>query len=70
VYAKAGKWDVAAEIATALGKMEPDEPGAWIALAYVTRRKPSGGILRAKEVLIPAQQRFPKEPIFAYNLAC
>jgi hypothetical protein len=29
----AGKWDMAAEIATSLVKMQPDEPGAWIALA-------------------------------------
>lgn len=70
IYFNAGKWDAAAEIAKALTKMTPDDPGAWISLAYTTRRKDGGGIPAAKEILIKAHETFPKEPIIAYNLAC
>ncbi len=70
IFAKAGKWDAAAEIAAALVKMQPNQPGAWITLAYATRRKPGGGILPAKEVLTSVQKRFPKVWLIPYNLAC
>jgi tetratricopeptide (TPR) repeat protein len=70
IYARAAKWDVAAEIAAALVKVQPKEPMAWITLAYATRRKLGGGIPQAKEVLTPAQKRFPKVWLIPYNLAC
>ena len=70
IFAKAGKWDAAAEIAATLVKMQPNQPGAWITLAYATRRKPGGGILPAKEVLTSVQKRFPKVWPIPYNLAC
>lgn len=70
VYAKAGKWDLAAELATAIRKINPDEPGVWIALSYAMRRKSGGGVAAAKKVLVEAQQLFPNEAIIAYNLAC
>ena len=70
IRAAAGKWDAAAEIAGTLTRLEPEEPGAWISLAYATRRKPGGGIPQARAILIQAQQTFPKETTIAYNLAC
>jgi predicted Zn-dependent protease len=70
VYSKAGKWDAAAEMADRLVSLEPHEPGSWIALAYATRRKPGGGILQAREILLPAQTRFPEVWLIPYNLAC
>jgi len=70
IHASAGKWDAAAEIAGALTRLEPGQPGTWISLAYATRRKTGGGISRARAILIQAQQTFPKEQIIAYNLAC
>jgi tetratricopeptide (TPR) repeat protein len=72
IYSKAGEWDVAAEAAAALVKLQSNAPGAWIALAYATRRKPGagGGVLQAKEILLPAQTRFPKVWLIPYNLAC
>jgi predicted Zn-dependent protease len=70
LHAAAGKWDTAAEIAAALTRLEPDEPGVWISLAYAIRRKAGGGIAPARAILIRARQTFPKEPIIAYNLAC
>jgi Flp pilus assembly protein TadD len=70
IHAAAGKWDAAAEIAGTLTRLEPEEPGAWISLAYATRRKTSGGIPQARAILIQAQRTFLREKIIAYNLAC
>jgi tetratricopeptide (TPR) repeat protein len=70
VYSKAGKWDMAAEIACALILIRPKEPQLWSSHAYATRRMPSGGIPQAKEILVKARAMFPKEPLIAYNLAC
>ena len=70
IYAKAGKWDLAAQIAATLVDMQPSEPGAWISLAYATRRKPAGGLLQAKAILTAMEKRFPKVWLFPYNLAC
>jgi Flp pilus assembly protein TadD len=69
-HAAAGKWNEAVEIAGALTRLEPDEPGVWISLAYATRRKSGGGIAPARAILIQARRTFSKEPIIAYNLAC
>jgi tetratricopeptide (TPR) repeat protein len=70
VCASAGQWDSAAEIAAILLERFPTDPQMWINAAYATRRKQGGGIEQAKDILLLAQQRFPKEPIIAYNLAC
>ena len=70
IHAAAGKWNAAVEIAGTLTQMEPKQPGAWISLAYATRRKTGGGIPQARAILIQAQRTFPKETIIAYNLAC
>ena len=70
VYAKAGKWDMAAEIARALIQIRPQDPQLWIWHAYATRRMPGGGIPQAKEILDKAQPLFSKEPLILYNLAC
>jgi Flp pilus assembly protein TadD len=70
IHAAVGKWDAAAEIAGTLTRLEPEEPGAWISLAYATRRKTGGGIPPARAILIQVQQTFPGETIIAYNLAC
>ena len=70
IYAKAKKWNMAAEIAAGLVKMLPKEVASWICFAYATRRKPGGGIPQAKEILIEAKSKFPKEYLISYNLAC
>jgi hypothetical protein len=70
ILAKAGHWELAAETALAWTKRAPDERGAWIAQAYAMRRKSGGGISLAKGILAAARQRFPTEPLIAYNLAC
>lgn len=70
ILAKAGQWELAAETALTWTKRAPEERGAWIAQAYAVRRRPGGSIALAKGILSAAQQRFPSEPLIAYNLAC
>jgi predicted Zn-dependent protease len=70
IYAKAGQWDMAAELADGLTVVLPDEPDNWIKLAYATRRKAGGGIPEAKRILLEARVKFPKEYLFPFNLAC
>jgi hypothetical protein len=61
---------LAAQTASAWAKTAPGERGAWITQAFAARRKPGGGISPAKAILAAARQRFPDEPLIAYNLAC
>lgn len=70
IYAKAKKWDMAAEVADALTRMRPESPASWICLAFSTRRKSGGGIPLAREILLGAEPKFPQEFLFPYNLAC
>ena len=56
------------EIAKRLVDLQPDEVQWTISHAYATRR--AGSIQEAKEVLLNAESRFPKEPAIKYNLAC
>src|SRR5690349_15450519 len=44
IYAKAGKWDYAAELAESLATILQDEVESWLNLAFATRRKTSGSI--------------------------
>jgi tetratricopeptide (TPR) repeat protein len=70
IYSKAGKWDLAAEIAGVLVQIRPSDAQFWITHAYATRRMPGGGIPQAKQILSKAQRLFPKEALIPYNLAC
>jgi tetratricopeptide (TPR) repeat protein len=70
IYSKAGKWELAAEIAGVLIQIRPNDPQCWISRAYATRRMPGGGIPQAREILSKAQPLFPKQPLIPYNLAC
>jgi predicted Zn-dependent protease len=56
------------EIAKRLTGFQPDDIQWTIALAYATRRADS--IQAAKQVLLNAEPRFPKEAAIKYNLAC
>jgi len=70
VYLKLEQWDGAYEIASALVKLLPDQPDPWIGLAYAMRRKSEGSIEQAEGILLEAHQKFPKEYLFPFNLAC
>ena len=51
-----------------LADFQPHEIQWTISLAYATRRVDS--IHAAREILLNAEPKFPKEPVIKYNLAC
>lgn len=63
-------WDAATRVAERLVTLAPDRPNGWLHRAYALRRAESGGLEQAWEALRPAAERFPREPIIPYNLAC
>jgi Flp pilus assembly protein TadD len=62
------KWDMAAAIASHLVKVEPENEGWWINLAYSIRR--SEGVEKAEAILLRAQAIHPKVAMIAFNPAC
>lgn len=70
IYSKQQKWDRAAETVKVLRDASPGEAQLWLTLAYATRRMAGGSVESAKQILLDAYQRFPKEPVISYNLAC
>ena len=62
------KWDMAAAVARYLVKVDPENPGAWINLAYSVRRAENIG--QAEAVLLKARTLHPKDASMAFNLAC
>lgn len=63
-------WQQALEIARALVRSAPESPTGWLHQAYALRRVPEGGVQRAWDALLPAFDKFPREPIISYNLSC
>ncbi len=70
IFAKDKKWDDAVGISTALVASNPENPGDWLNHAYALRRSTAGGLLPAEKVLLEARQKFPREWMIPYNLAC
>jgi len=68
IYTKEKKWEACVHIARAITKLAPSLSHGWIHWAYslheLKRTK------EAKDVLLPVVDKFPKEPIMRYNLAC
>ena len=63
-------WDEALQIAQALVRRAPKRSSGWLHQAYALRRVPDGGIQKAWEALLPAFDKFPKEPTIPFNLSC
>ena len=63
-------WMTAVPIARKLLQAAPDRASGWLHLAYAIRRASDDGLNAAWDVLLPAHDKFPKEPTIAYNLAC
>ena len=61
-------WSGAAALGATLCHRDPAEPGHWIQWAYAVRR--SKDIPSAREILLTAVARHPREPILYFNLAC
>jgi predicted Zn-dependent protease len=68
LYMAAKKWDMAAAVASHLVKVEPEEAGWWINLAYATRRCES--VEKAETILLKACELHHDNALIEYNLAC
>src|SRR5512136_1227844 len=64
------RWAEGLQIARALLNSAPERASGWLHQAYALRRVRDGGLKQAWEALLPAFEKFPKEPIIAYNLSC
>jgi Flp pilus assembly protein TadD len=64
------KWGEGLQIARALLHADPERASGWLHQAYALRRVPDGGIQKARDALLPAYEKFPKESTISYNLSC
>lgn len=70
ICAEEQKWQEGLDIARALLQGAPESPAGWLHQAYALRRVPEGSVKQAWTALLPAFDKFPKEPIICYNLSC
>jgi hypothetical protein len=63
-------WDAALAVAELLVTVTPECATGWIYRAYALRRVKQGGLHLAWAALRPAHDKFPKEQVISYNLAC
>ncbi len=68
IYQALGEWENMRLMALLFSEAEPDMAQGPISLAYATRRAQS--LEAGLAILTDAADRFPKEPIIRYNLAC
>ena len=70
VCAEEQRWAEGLDIARALLEAAPNRVSGWLHQAYALRRAPGGSVKAAWKALLPAFDKFPKEPTICYNLAC
>ena len=68
LYMAAKKWDMVAAVTSHLVKVDPQNPGWWISLAYALRCTES--IEKAEAILLRAQPIHPEVAMIAFSLAC
>ena len=64
------RWDAVLDAARKLVSTAPARVSGWLNQASALRRVPSGGAAKALAALMPAADKFPKDPTVAYNLSC
>ena len=64
------RWADALMIAGLELQFAPADSSGWLHRAYALRRVNHGGLPQAWEALLPAAEKFPGEPVIAYNLSC
>jgi predicted Zn-dependent protease len=67
IFARKQHWEFAHTVAQGLVRLVPDEPKGWInrsAALHAMKRTPE-----AWQSLLPAAEKFPQNPLIAYNLA-
>ncbi|MGD0536428.1 MAG: tetratricopeptide repeat protein [Verrucomicrobiota bacterium] len=70
LQAAANAWAEAFVVAERLVAVSPERAFGWIHRAFALRRMPGGGLDRAWAALRPAHDRFPKDFLIPFNLAC
>ena len=70
ICAREKRWSDALEVARAELAVAPASCSGWLHRAYALRRAPGGGLPQAWHALLPAAEKFPGEPVVAYNLSC
>jgi len=70
VHAAEEDWVAGLKVARALIETDPARASGWLHRAYALRRVGGGGLQAAWDALLPAVEKFPKEPVIAYNLSC
>lgn len=70
ICAEEKDWQEGLRVARALLAKAPERSSGWLHQAYALRRVEQGGIRKAWEALLPAFDKFPREPIISYNLSC
>jgi predicted Zn-dependent protease len=64
------RWEEGLQLARQLMHAAPDRCSGWLNQAYALRRVPDGSVKKAWAALLPAFDKFPKEPTISYNLSC
>jgi tetratricopeptide (TPR) repeat protein len=70
VLAQNRRWDAALETSRALLQRAPQRCTGWLHQAYSLRRAVKNGLQQAWKALLPAYEKFPREPTIPYNLSC
>ena len=70
VSAEQKQWEEGLQVAQALVRRAPQRSSGWLNQAYALRRIPNGSVQKALEALLPAFDKFPKEPTIPFNLSC
>ena len=70
ICAEARDWERGLDAARALIQADAGRASGWLHQAYALRRVPGGGVKAALDALLPAADRFPRETVIPYNIAC
>ena len=70
IHAHGKDWESALGAAKKIVELAPELASGWLHRAYALRRVKEGGLGAAWNALLPAFEKFPREPIIPYNLAC
>ena len=70
ILAQSKRWETALQIARALLKTAPNRSSGWLHQAHSLRRTAKNGLKLAWDALLPAYDKFPREPTIPYNLSC
>src|SRR3954464_3524784 len=69
IFAQTKRWPAALEVARALVRHAPNRSSGWLHRAYTLRRFGEDGLQKAWDALLPAYDKFPREPTIPYNLS-